>query len=80
MWVAIACLGAFAALMTVLWFTERARVKSSIPAPAERAIEQQTNQQIEFVKEEAERDEVEVMHADRDGLLARLRDRVRGKK
>lgn len=50
------------------------------PTPEEVRIKTDIDHQVEFIKEEDAREQSEVMHADRDGLLARLRGLVRGKK
>lgn len=74
-------IGLLAVLAFALYVVATRRVAKAVgqPTPAEAKIEAQTLTETAAIKENGEKLKAEVLHADRDGLLARLRDRVRGK-
>lgn len=78
-------LGTLAAVVLGVWVTLVAtaskRITGSLgqPTPDEAKIEADTALRARELVNQGDREKSEVMNADRDGLLARFRDRVRGK-
>ncbi len=76
--------GTLAAVVLVLWVLltitrgEVVRITGK-PTPEEAKIEAQSLERAADIVNEGEKAKAEVLNADRDGLLDRLRDRVRGK-
>lgn len=69
----------FAAAVTIYVLATRRIAKAIGQDPEEAAIEEQTKADALALVNAGEQTKAEVLHADRNGLLARLRDRVRGK-
>lgn len=81
MWVA-AILGLVVMVLAVaVWLLSvNDNVKiSGQPTPQEAKIEAETAQRAREIVNQGDEEKTEVLNADRNGLLARLRDRVRGK-
>jgi hypothetical protein len=72
-------LGVLILMAFALWVLGTRQIAKGQPTPAEAQIEAETKAAALVIVNEGETTKSEVLHADRDGLLARLRDRVRGK-